>query len=63
MAAGREILIEFVPQGNVVKVTAIDVATRTEAAIVAPAGAPQATLRAAVLRKLDYLLKKQNGGA
>jgi len=61
--AGRgEILVEFVVQGNFVKVTAVDPATGTEASIVGPASAPQLTLKAAVLRKLDYVMKKQNGG-
>ncbi|HEY1631230.1 MAG TPA: hypothetical protein VGF56_07935 [Rhizomicrobium sp.] len=44
--------------GNVVKVTAIDSASGAEASIVGPAGAPQATLKAAALRKLDYVIKK-----
>jgi hypothetical protein len=37
-------------------------ASGTEASIVGPASAPQAALKSAVLRKLDYVLKKQNGG-
>ena len=37
-----EILIEFVVQGNSVKVTAIDAATGTEASIVGPASSPPA---------------------
>jgi hypothetical protein len=62
--AGRgEIYVEFVVQGNSVKVTAVDSASGTEACIVGPASAPQAALKAAVVRKLDYVLKKQNGGA
>lgn len=61
--ASGEILVEFVTQGNVVKVTAIDVASGTEAVVVGPAGAPQHMLKAAVLRKLEYVLKKKNGGA
>jgi hypothetical protein len=62
--AGRgEILVEFIVQGSYVKVTAIDPASGTEASIVGPASAPQAALKSAVLRKLDYVLKKQKGGA
>jgi hypothetical protein len=61
LAARGEILVEFVTQGNVVKVTAIDVTSGVEAIVVGPAGAPQYTLKAAVLRKLEYVLKKQSG--
>jgi len=61
--AGRgEIFVEFIVQGIFVKVTAVDPASGTEASIVGPASAPQAALKSAVLRKLDYVLKKQNGG-
>ena len=55
----REVLIEFVVQGNVVKATAIDSTTGTEASIVGPATAPRATLAAAAARKLEYVLKKK----
>jgi hypothetical protein len=61
MAAGGEILIEFVIQGNSVKATAIDPATGTEASVVGPASAPQAALAEVARRKLEYLLKKQSG--
>jgi hypothetical protein len=61
LAARGEILVEFVTQGNVVKVTAIDSASGIEASIVGPANAGQATLKAAVLRKLDYVMKKRSG--
>ncbi|MGH6870833.1 MAG: DUF6898 family protein [Rhizomicrobium sp.] len=61
MPGGSDILVEFVQQGNVVKVTAIDSATGTEASTVGPAGAPSAALKAAVLQKLNYVLKKQKG--
>jgi hypothetical protein len=55
----REVYIEFVVQGNVVKATAIDAATGVEASIVGPANAPRATLAEAAARKLDYVLKKK----
>ena len=61
MAARGEVLVEFVALGNTVKVTAIETASGTEASIIGPAGAPQATLKAAALRKLDYVLKKRSG--
>jgi hypothetical protein len=57
--SGREVYVEFVVQGNVVKATAIDAQTGTEASIVGPATAPRATLAQAAARKLDFLLKKK----
>jgi hypothetical protein len=62
LAARGEVLVEFVVQGNFVKVTAIETVSGTEAIIVGPANAPQSTLKAAVLQKLNYILKKQAAG-
>jgi hypothetical protein len=59
LGARGEILVEFVQYGNTVKVTAIETASGTEASIIGPANAPQHTLKAAVLQKLNYVLKKQ----
>lgn len=59
----REILLEFQVQGAFVKVTAIDSVSGLEASITGPANAPRATLEAAVMRKLNYVREKQNGGA
>ena len=59
MNSGREILVEFVMRGNVVKVTAVDPVSGLEASIVGPANAPQAALADAARRKLDYLRKKK----
>jgi hypothetical protein len=59
--AGGEVLIEFIVQGNVVKVTAIDPKSGTEASIVGPASSPRAALENAAARKLIYVLKKQRG--
>jgi hypothetical protein len=56
---GREILVEFVMQGSVVKATAIDPVTGVEASIVGPANAGQIALAEAARRKLDYVLKKK----
>ncbi len=60
--SGGEIFVEFIVQGNVAKATAIDAACGTEASVVGPASAPRAALVDAARRKLEYLLKKQNGG-
>ena len=59
MNGQRPIYIEFVVQGNVVKVTAIDSVTGVEASIVGPANAPQSTLAEAARRRLEYVLKKR----
>jgi hypothetical protein len=58
--SGRgSIYVEFVVQGNFVKVTAIDPVTGTEASIVGPASASQAILAENARRKLEYVLKKK----
>jgi Domain of unknown function (DUF6898) len=53
-----EILLEFVVQGGVVKVTAIDAATGIEASLVGPATAGRQVLAQAAARKLKYVLEK-----
>ena len=57
---GREILIEIVTIGAYAKVTAIDAATGTEVSTTGPADADRATLEAAAIRKLQFVLNKQN---
>jgi hypothetical protein len=59
--ANGEVFVEFIVQGAVVKATAIDSKTGTEASIVGPSNAPRAALQAAAVRKLEYVLKKQGG--
>ena len=54
-----EVFIEFVVQGNVVKVTAIDSASGVEASIVGPAGGAREALAQAAAKKLKYLLEKK----
>jgi hypothetical protein len=56
----REIFIEFVVQGNVIKATAIDAATGQEASVIGPAGGSQAALADAARRKLEYVMKKKS---
>lgn len=58
--AKREILIEFVVQGNSIKATAIDSASGVEASIVGPVHAPRAALADAAVRKLKYVLNKKS---
>jgi len=58
---GRDILIEIVTLGAYAKVSAIDSATGTEVSITGPTSAGRASLEAAVLKKLEYVLKKKAG--
>lgn len=54
-------IIEFVPVGKVVKVSAMDPATLTEVSIVGPTNASRAELQSTVISKLQYVLKKRSG--
>ncbi len=54
-----EILFEYIRQGSYVKVTAIETETRTEASVVVPATLSQEQMQIQSMRKLCYLLKKQ----
>ena len=49
--------LEFRQIGRLVRVTAIDPATGTEATIQGPASAGQAALGAVAMKKLDYMVK------
>lgn len=53
---GRDILIEIVTHGAYAKVSAIDSATGTEVSITGPASASRASLEAAAVKKLNYVL-------
>ena len=55
----REILIEFHPVGNAVKVSAMDVQTMTEISIQGPKSATELTLKNNALKRLEYVLKKK----
>ena len=54
-----EILIEFTQIGNSVKVTAIDPFTGTEVSIVGSPAAGQEALKQLALRKLRYVIAKE----
>jgi hypothetical protein len=56
---GREIIIEFHPLGQFVKVSALDVQTLTEASIQGPASAGEAILKINALKKLEYVMRKK----
>ncbi len=55
----REIIIEFFPIGQLVKVTAMDVKTLTEISIQGPKSAGEETLKLNALKRLEYVLKKK----
>ncbi|HEX4302412.1 MAG TPA: hypothetical protein VHZ78_06445 [Rhizomicrobium sp.] len=61
-AGDGKIYVEFVTQGSVVKVTAIDPASGIEASIMGPSGASRVALSDAAVRKLRYLQQKKSGG-
>ncbi|MCB1783363.1 MAG: hypothetical protein KDI13_05150 [Alphaproteobacteria bacterium] len=56
---GREIIIEMVPFGAIVKVSAMDTATLTEVSIQGPASAGEAILKRNAVKRLEYVLKKK----
>lgn len=56
---GREIIIEFHPIGNVVKVSAMDTQSLTEISIQGPANGQEAILKRNALKRLEYVLKKK----
>lgn len=61
MAELREsdVLLEFRPVGQYVRVSAIDPRTNTEIVVSGPASAGQAALRQLAIRRLNYVLKKK----
>ena len=57
---GREVIIEFFPVGQFVKVSAMDTATLTEISIQGPVTAGEETLKRNALKRLEYVLKKKS---
>lgn len=62
MAKSRDVIIEFLPSGAYVKVSAIDVATGTEVSIVGDPHAGEAALEDLAVRKLDYVMGRSRSG-
>lgn len=56
---GREVIIEYNPVGNLVKVSAMDTATLTEISIQGPANAGEEILKRNALNRLKYVLEKK----
>lgn len=55
----HEIYIEFVAQGGLVKVSAIDSKTGTEVSIFGPVKTPREALTNAAVAKLKYVMNKK----
>ena len=54
-----EILFEYVRQGNLVKVTAIEVETKTEAVVVVQMGLSEKEMQMRAMQKLLYVMRKK----
>lgn len=54
-----EVLFEYVRQGSVVKVTAIEPDTATEAVVVVPANLSESQMQTRAMQKLLYILRKK----
>lgn len=52
-------ILEFIPQGRYVKVTAVDPVTGLEAVLVGDASQTQQTLERLAVQKLEFLLKRR----
>ncbi len=59
MPTSRHVIIEFVPLGNAVKVSAICEKTGREVSIVGDRNAGKAELEALAVRKLNYVMAKE----
>ena len=56
---GREIIIEFIPVGQYVKVSAMDTQSLTEISIKGPANTPESKLKTNAVKRLEYVLRKK----
>lgn len=55
----KDYIIEFIPHGRSVKVTAVDPETGTEVVIVGDAAQPREIMTKEAVRKLERILRKQ----
>jgi hypothetical protein len=56
----REVIFEFRPIGNVMKVTAMDTASLTEISVQCPIGAGESAFKKHALQRLEYVLRNKN---
>ncbi len=59
---GTGVILEMTTIGSSQKVTAVDEKTGTEVSFIVPASTARADIERLARAKLDYVLKKQNGG-
>jgi len=57
--AGREVIFELFPVGNIIKVTAMDTQTLTEISIQGPKSAGEPALKANAMKRLEYVMRKK----
>jgi len=57
--ANREVIIELHPYGNLVKISAFDVASLTEISIQAPKGTSEDIMKRNALKRLEYVMRKK----
>ncbi|MEM6781288.1 MAG: hypothetical protein AAF569_05445 [Pseudomonadota bacterium] len=57
--AGREIIVEYRPVGNVIRVSAMDAKTLTEVSTQGPAGTLEDILKRNAIKRLEYVLRKK----
>lgn len=55
----REVIFEFQPVGNIMRVSAMDTATLTEITIQCPVTAGEAAFKKNGLLRLEYVLRKK----
>ncbi|MEM9468724.1 MAG: hypothetical protein AAF988_01025 [Pseudomonadota bacterium] len=55
----REIIIEYIPVGTLVKVSAMDAKTLIEVSIQGPSSTPETILKRNALKRLEYVLRKK----
>lgn len=55
----REVILEYFPVGNIMKVTAMDSRTLTEISIQGPISAGEEVLKRNALNRLTYVLRKK----
>ena len=55
----REVIIEFIPVGAYVKVSAMDTKSLTEVVVQGAAGAPESLLKQNALKRLEYVMRKK----
>jgi hypothetical protein len=56
---GREVIFEYRPVGNIMRVSAMDTATLTEIVIQCPVTAGEAAFKKNALLRLEYVLRKK----